>query len=170
MVLPGQPSTPEARFSGFTFGQLATQAMDSGKTKPFIAVFPPLMIAPRDAAPAPERVLRRGQLRRLRRAETDPTTGSLFKGSSKLRNENSLIWLIKQPPHRQTDLLIVASKQDKDSWAPGAAYADTAKMVTQSSGIPGVATLSMATGGHNYTTYGPTLPQSFAWLAQAGAV
>ena len=78
--------------------------------------------------------------------------------------------MIKQPPQRQTDLLIVASKQDKDTWAPGAEYADTSKMVTQSSGIPGVATLLMATGGHNYSTYGPTLPQSFAWLGQVGAV
>ena len=223
MVLPGQPSTPEAMFNGFTFGQQATQAIESGKVKPFIAVFPPLMIAPpRDtectdvpggpqaetwlATSVREQVIRGVRsdpagakwsamgfstggfcaaklLLRHRSefsaaisfggyfgAETDPTTGSLFKGHAKLRNENSPIWLIKQPPQRQTDLLIVASKQDKDSWAPGAAYADTAKMVTQSSGIPGVATLLMATGGHNYSTYGPTLPQSLAWLGQVGAV
>ena len=67
-------------------------------------------------------------------------------------------------------MLIVASKQDKDSWVPGAKYADTSKMVTQSSGIPGVATLLMDSGGHNYTTYGGTLSQSFTWLAQVGAI
>jgi hypothetical protein len=46
MVLPGQPSTPEAMFNGFSFAQQATRAIDSGKVEPFIAVFPPLMIAP----------------------------------------------------------------------------------------------------------------------------
>lgn len=103
-------------------------------------------------------------------SETDPTTGSLFKGNATLRNENSPIWLIRQPPQRQTNLLIVASKQDKDAWVPGAKYADTSQMVTQSSGTPGVATLLMATGGHNYNTSGPTLPPSLAWLARVGAV
>ena len=78
--------------------------------------------------------------------------------------------MIKQPPQQQTDLLIVASKQDKDSWLPGAKYADTSKMVTQSADIPGVATLLLDSGGHNYSTYGPTLPQSLSWLGQAGAI
>ena len=223
MVLPGQPSTPEAMFNGFSFGRQATQAIDSGKVKPFIAVFPPLMIAPpRDTectdipgGPQAETWLstsvRDQVIRKVRSdpagakwsamgfstggfcaaklllrdrqafsaavsiggyfdAETDPTTGNLFKGNAQLRNENSPIWLIKQPPQQQTNLLIVASKQDKDAWVPGAKYADTSKMVTQSSGIPGVATLLMDSGGHNYTTYGATLPQSFTWLAQVGAI
>ena len=43
-------------------------------------------------------------------------------------------------------------------------------MVTQSSGIPGVATLLLASGGHDYATYKPTLPQSLAWLGQVGAI
>ena len=46
MVLPGQPSTPQATFNGFAFAAQATRAIDSGKVRPFIAVFPPLMIAP----------------------------------------------------------------------------------------------------------------------------
>jgi dienelactone hydrolase len=223
MVLPGQPSTPEAMFNGFSFGQQATQAIDSGKVKPFIAVFPPLMIAPpRDTectdvpgGPQAETWLstsvRDQVIREVRSdpsgskwsamgfstggfcsaklllrhrtdfsaavsfggyddAETDPTTGDLFKGNRRLRNENSPIWLIKQPPQQQSDLLIVASKQDTDSWAPGAKYADTSKMVTQSSGIPGVATLLLNGGGHNYSTYGPTLQQSLTWLEQVGAL
>lgn len=223
MVLPGQPSTPEAMFNGFSFGQQATQAIDSGKVRPFIAVFPPLMIAPpRDtectdvpggpqaetwlATSVRDQVIRQVRsdpagskwsaigfstggfcsaklLLRNRQdfaaavsfggyfdSETDPTTGNLFKGSRQLRDENSPIWLIKQPPQQQTNLLIVASKQDEDSWAPGAKYADTSTMVTQSSGVPGVATLLMGTGGHNYDTYGPTLPQALSWLGQVRAV
>jgi S-formylglutathione hydrolase FrmB len=223
MVLPGQPSTPQATFNGFAFAAQATRAIDSGKVRPFIAVFPPLMIAPpRDTectdvpgGPQAETWLassvRQQVVKRFRSdpsgakwsslgfstggfcaaklllrnrtefsaavsiagyfdAETDSTTGDLFGGNRQLRNENAPIWLIKQPPQRQTNLLIVASKTDTDSWKPGATYADTSQMVTQSAGIPGVATLLLAGGGHNYATYKPTLPQSLAWLGQVGAI
>ena len=225
MVLPGQPSTPEAMFNGFSFGQQATQAIDSGKVQAVHRRVP----AVDDRPAARHRVHRRARWpagrdlaveracgtqvsRKVRSdpsgskwsamgfstggfcsakllsappphdfsaavsfggyydAETDPATGDLFKGNRRLRNENSPIWLIKQPPQQQSDLLIVASKQDTDSWAPGAKYADTSKMVTQSTGIPGVATLLLNGGGHNYTTYGPTLPQSLTWLEQVGAL
>lgn len=46
MVLTGQPSTPQAMFRHFAFGSVATKAIDSGRIKPFIAVFPPLMTNP----------------------------------------------------------------------------------------------------------------------------
>jgi S-formylglutathione hydrolase FrmB len=46
MMMPGQPGTPEGMFSQFQFAQQATQAIHSGAVKPFVAVFPPLMIAP----------------------------------------------------------------------------------------------------------------------------
>lgn len=45
-MLPGQPGTPEGDFSQFQFAQQATQAIRSGAVKPFVGVFPPLMIAP----------------------------------------------------------------------------------------------------------------------------
>ena len=46
MVLPGQPSTPEAMFRHYDFGQVASTLMNAGRIKPFIAVFPPLMTNP----------------------------------------------------------------------------------------------------------------------------
>ncbi|MET1008249.1 MAG: alpha/beta hydrolase-fold protein [Propionibacteriaceae bacterium] len=46
MMLPGQPSKPETLFDNFDFSTAATDAIDSGKVAPFVAVFPPLMIAP----------------------------------------------------------------------------------------------------------------------------
>lgn len=46
MVLPGQPSTPEAMFAHYEFASAATAAIDGGQVKPFIAVFPPLMTDP----------------------------------------------------------------------------------------------------------------------------
>lgn len=46
MVLPGQPSTPEAMFRHYDFGAVASAAITSGRVTPFIAVFPPLMTNP----------------------------------------------------------------------------------------------------------------------------
>lgn len=43
---PGQPSTPSAAFHTFQFGQVASAMIKKGQIKPFIAVFPTLMIAP----------------------------------------------------------------------------------------------------------------------------
>ena len=46
MVLPGQPSTPEAMFSHYDFAATASAEISSGRVPPFVAVFPPLMTDP----------------------------------------------------------------------------------------------------------------------------
>jgi S-formylglutathione hydrolase FrmB len=46
MFLPGQPSSPQHLFKEYDFATVASQAVTSGKVKPFVAVFPPIMIAP----------------------------------------------------------------------------------------------------------------------------
>jgi S-formylglutathione hydrolase FrmB len=46
VMLPGQPSTPEALFTQYQFADQATRAILSHAVKPFVAVFPPIMIAP----------------------------------------------------------------------------------------------------------------------------
>ncbi len=102
-------------------------------------------------------------------AETDSTTGDLFGGNAQLRKENSPSWLIKQNGARQTNLLVVTSTADRDSWH-GAPYADTAKFVAQNKGTPGVSTILLTSGGHNFGTYRPTLPAAFGWLKQIGSL
>lgn len=46
MFLPGQPNSPDGAFRHFDFGTVASNAIQSGKVPPFVAVFPTLMIAP----------------------------------------------------------------------------------------------------------------------------
>jgi len=46
MFLPGQPSTPQAVFKHYDFATIAIREIQAGHIKPFIAVFPPLMIQP----------------------------------------------------------------------------------------------------------------------------
>ncbi|WP_375426422.1 alpha/beta hydrolase [uncultured Friedmanniella sp.] len=100
-------------------------------------------------------------------SETDPTTGKLFGDSLWRREENSPLWLIRHATGT-TRLLIVSSQQDRDSWA-GVHYADSGAMVAATRGMPGVATIVLPEGGHNYHVYRATLPQVFSWLgANAG--
>ena len=103
-------------------------------------------------------------------ALTDDTTGDLFHGDTRLRNQNSPLWLIQQPPVQPTKLLIVVSRRDTESWSPGKPYADSQKMIAAAGNVPGVGTLVLDSGGHSFDTYAPTLPQSLAWLAQVGAI
>ena len=99
-------------------------------------------------------------------AETDRTTGDLFKRSMKLRNANSPIWLMQHAVRGVvTRLLIVVSQVDRASYN-GYAYADSKQMIEATQGAPGVATLVLTQGGHNYRVYRTTLPQTFAWLGR----
>jgi enterochelin esterase-like enzyme len=46
MMMPGQPGTPEGVFTQFDFARQATRAIAAGTVKPFVGVFPPIMIDP----------------------------------------------------------------------------------------------------------------------------
>ena len=102
-------------------------------------------------------------------AETDHTTGDLFGGSRQLRNENSPSWLIKQAGARQSNILVVVSTADRDSYR-GVAYADGERFIAQTRGTPGVATIVLPSGGHSFKTYRPTVPASLSWLQQTGSL
>jgi Prolyl oligopeptidase family len=222
MMMPGQPGTPQSVFHQFDFARQATLAIEQHRVRPFVAVFPPIMIAPprdtectdvphgpqaeswlfRDVRIAVTRSLRVSQDGRrwsamgwstggfcaaklvLRHptlfraavgfgayydAETDKTTGDLFGGNRRLRNENSPIWLIQRPTPQPARLLIVVSQLDRASY-DGYAYANSKQMIEVSQGTPGVATLVLPKGGHNYRVYRPTFPQALTWLGQNSAL
>jgi S-formylglutathione hydrolase FrmB len=98
-------------------------------------------------------------------AEEDKTTGNLFNHSRTLRNENSPLWLITHTLAYPVHLLIITSKADSESWN-GVAYADAQKAVAAAAGIPGVSTIVLPTGGHNFGTYAGTVAPALAWLGK----
>jgi enterochelin esterase-like enzyme len=98
-------------------------------------------------------------------AETDHTTGDLFKGNADLRNQNSPIWMVGHARDQRTNLLIIASRFDHSSW-DGLSYADSKRMVEETQGVPGVSTIVLRQGGHNFHVYRPTIPEAFAWLGE----
>ncbi len=95
---------------------------------------------------------------------TDHTTGNLFGGSAKLRNENSPRWLYTHNRGLAGGrLLMVTGKQDSFAWK------STQQMLAISRGDKNVAVLPFADGGHNYRNYRSYLSPSLQWLAAAGA-
>jgi hypothetical protein len=98
-------------------------------------------------------------------AEQDHSTGDLFNHSRALRNENSPLWLIKHTLAYPVHLLIITSKGDRESWE-GVHYADAKKAIAAASGIPGVSTIVLPSGGHNFSTYAPTVGPALDWLGK----
>jgi predicted peptidase len=98
-------------------------------------------------------------------AEEDHSTGNLFNHSSVLRNANSPLWLIRHTLSYPVHLLIITSKGDRESWH-GVHYADAHKAIAAASGIPGVSTIVLPSGGHNFDTYAPTVAPALAWLGK----
>jgi hypothetical protein len=98
-------------------------------------------------------------------AEEDRSTGNLFNRSRVLRNQNSPLWLIKHTLSYPVHLLIITSKGDRESWN-GVHYADAKKAIAASSGIPGVSTIVLPSGGHNFGTYAPTVGPALGWLGK----
>jgi hypothetical protein len=45
-------------------------------------------------------------------------------------------------------------------------YADAKKAIAASSGIPGVSTIVLPSGGHNFGTYAPTVGPALGWLGK----
>lgn len=97
--------------------------------------------------------------------EEDRSTGNLFNHSRVLRNQNSPLWLIKHTLTYPVHLLIITCKGDRESWN-GVHYADAQKAVAAASGIPGVSKIVLPNGGHNFSTYSPTVGPALAWLGK----
>jgi enterochelin esterase-like enzyme len=102
-------------------------------------------------------------------AEEDHSTGNLFNHSRVLRNQNSPLWLIRHTLSYPVHLLIITSKGDRESWN-GVHYADAQKAIAAARGIPGVSTLVLPSGGHNFSTYAPTVGPALGWLGKSAGL
>lgn len=102
-------------------------------------------------------------------SETDKTTGRLFGHSQALRNENSPLWLIQHRPRATNNLLIIVSKADRSSY-DGRFYANSKTMIAATTGMPGVSTIVLESGGHNFRVYQPTLGQALTWLGRTAGL
>ena len=88
-----------------------------------------------------------------------------YRLGMRYRNQNSPLWLIRHTLSYPVHLLIITSKGDRESWN-GVHYADAQKAIAAARGVPGVNTIVLPSGGHNFSTYAPTVGPALAWLGK----
>ncbi|MFC1410669.1 alpha/beta hydrolase [Streptacidiphilus sp. N1-12] len=89
----------------------------------------------------------------------DSTTGDLFGGSQRLRQENDLMWRLKHLPHPPVSLLVASSLKGEPDYAATMAFAAAATSPTESS------TLILPEGGHNFGTWNRETPSALRWMS-----
>jgi S-formylglutathione hydrolase FrmB len=91
----------------------------------------------------------------------DATTGNLFGGQKALEQRNSPARLyVRYRGLRGSRMLLIAGRQDKQTWA------STSAMLQIAAGDPAVDNISFPQGGHNYRNYSSYLAASLAWSAK----
>ncbi len=92
---------------------------------------------------------------------TRQTWPNLFGGRPALRRHNSPQWLYA---HRSSGLtarlLIVTSRQDRESWR------SSARMIAATRDNPDVSRVVLASGGHNFGVYRPYVGAGLQWLTR----
>jgi enterochelin esterase-like enzyme len=92
----------------------------------------------------------------------DHTTGSLFGGQARLYDRNSPMWLYTHHHGlRGSRLLIVAGRQDAESWP------SSRRMLQLAGSDPAVSHLVFPTGGHHYENYRGYLARALVWGAKS---
>lgn len=89
----------------------------------------------------------------------DSTTGDLFGGSQQLRNENDLMWRLKNLPMPKVSLLVASSLKGEGDYKATVAFAEAAKAPLE------VSTLFLPEGGHNFGTWNKETPPALRWLS-----
>jgi S-formylglutathione hydrolase FrmB/drug/metabolite transporter superfamily protein YnfA len=90
----------------------------------------------------------------------DSTTGDLFGGSRQLRNENDLMWRLRNLPAPAVSVLVASSRKGEFD------YPATEKFIAAVKGPMQVSSLILPSGGHNFDTWNRETPQALRWLGQ----
>ncbi|MFF6997823.1 alpha/beta hydrolase [Streptomyces sp. NPDC008313] len=94
-------------------------------------------------------------------APTDATTGDLFHGDEKLRDEADLRWYLGHRPAPDTSLLVTSSRQGE------ANYQDTLDFIELVKSRPPtrISSIVLDSGGHNFNTWRREIPPALQWLS-----
>ena len=89
----------------------------------------------------------------------DSTTGALYGGSARLRNENSPLWRLQHLPPPPVAVLATISAQERT-------YPQTAALLAAARPPMRASSIVAPTGGHNTRNWGAMLPRAIDWLGQ----
>lgn len=92
-------------------------------------------------------------------APVDQTTGDLFGGSAQLKQENDLVWRLRNTPPPPVALLLATSHDENN-------YDATQDMVRSFRAPTRMSTITLDTGGHNFHTWTREIPPALEWLGR----
>ncbi|MFC9326008.1 alpha/beta hydrolase [Kitasatospora sp. NPDC057015] len=92
-------------------------------------------------------------------APIDQTTGDLFAGDDRLRQENDLLWRLRNKPAVPVALLLATSYDENN-------YQETQAMVGAFKAPTALSTITLDTGGHNFHTWTREIPPALDWLGK----
>ncbi|MFF2043191.1 alpha/beta hydrolase [Kitasatospora sp. NPDC058170] len=92
-------------------------------------------------------------------APIDETTGDLFGGNGRLKQENDLVWRLKNTPAAPVALLLATSYDENN-------YDGTQAMVGAFKAPTKLSTITLDTGGHNFHTWTREIPPALEWLGK----
>ncbi|MEV8094266.1 alpha/beta hydrolase-fold protein [Kitasatospora sp. NPDC085879] len=96
------------------------------------------------------------------RAAEDATTGDLFGGDGRRREDADLTWRLTHLPRPAVSLLVGGSREGDGDY-----FGNTEKFVAAAKGgQTKVSSITLATGGHNFNTWSRMLPASLGWLGE----
>jgi len=91
-------------------------------------------------------------------AAEDSTTGSLFGGNQQLREQNNLMWRLRNLPSPPVSVLVASSLKGEYD------YRATKQFVAAVKAPMRVSSLILPSGGHNFQTWNRETPQALRWL------
>ncbi|MBM9505219.1 alpha/beta hydrolase [Actinacidiphila acididurans] len=92
-------------------------------------------------------------------APKDATTGDLFGGSKAVREQNDLVWRLRNLPQPKVSLLVTSSRKGEKN------YRATLRFIAQVKGPTRVSSIILPSGGHNFGTWSREIPPAMQWLA-----
>lgn len=94
------------------------------------------------------------------RAIKDVTTGDLYGGSQAVRNENDLLWRLRNLPPPPVSVLVTTSRVGEQNREGTERFLSLVKPPMRAS------SLVLDSGGHNFQTWNRVLPQVLRWMSR----
>lgn len=97
-------------------------------------------------------------------AARDADTGDLFGGDARHRRENDLLWRLRNLPQPPVSLLVASSRKGEHQYPQTLEFIEVVRPPAR------ISSIILASGGHNYETWGREVPPALVWLVvEAGS-
>ncbi|MFE9563029.1 alpha/beta hydrolase [Streptomyces sp. NPDC006487] len=93
-------------------------------------------------------------------AARDADTGDLFGGDAGRRQENDLLWRLRNLPQPPVSLLVASSREGEHQYPATLEFIDAVRAPAR------VSSILLGSGGHNYETWAREVPSALEWLVR----